>query len=243
MATDVDIINRSLLMLGLQKRINARTQDTAEAKAADLIYSDVQNWCFGLFNWSFARKSTALTLTRTSTGVTPWNTTTQPSPPWRFEYLTPVDMVMPRWLTDPTAESSIYLGNPARFQMGYNLQGTANVQVILTNIANPILVYTALITDPTFWPWYFERLVVTALARSLCLALTGNQRLYEDLSKSLIQQIAISENTNRAQGLVFDDTTPEWVQALGINYPVQRNIDDVAIPGRRSKEKPNDNRG
>lgn len=244
MAADAAVVNRALQLIGTRTTVTASEltgNTTNEAIQANLVYDQILAWCLGLFNWSFARKTAALTLLKTSSGTPIWTIPAQPSPPWEFEYQAPTDMIMPRWITDTAAVSNVYLGNAARFQMGYNLVSAVDRQVILTNVSSAVLVYTALIPLSTFWPWYFERLMSLALAESLCMALTGDKALTEGLYKKMMQQITIAEHANRAQGLIFDDATPEWVTAIGVNSPLERNINAVATPGRQapSGDKPN----
>jgi hypothetical protein len=64
--------------------------------------------------------------------------------------------------------------------------------------------------------------MVIALAHTTCYALTGNMKLLEELTQMLEQQISIAMQSNLAEGLMIEDTTPEWIQALGINYPYRR---------------------
>jgi hypothetical protein len=237
--TTTDIGNRALLALGLQKTVSSLTQDSAEAKALNLIFAAVESWCFGLTNWNFARNTAVLTSLKGPTPTTPGSwTTAYPSPPWLMEYGLPSNFIRAIYLTNFDAKPGTdpgYLGEPKRFAVAFDTISTVQQKVILTNELTAVLVYTALVSDPTAWPWYFERLCVTALAHATCMALAKDMNLYQFLEGQLETQISIAVQANTIEGLIIQDTTPEWIQALGINYPYRR-IEGPAspvLPGRQ----------
>lgn len=221
--TTTDIGNRTLQLLGTRSSITSLTELSNEAQALDLCFAPIQNWCFGIANWNFARTTSKLSQEFGSPGSNPgtWLVASMPPPPWLFQWSLPDNYIRAIYLTnqDPAPVAG-YLGEPKRFVIAKNFQnGTI---CLLTNEPVPILTYTALITDPTLWPWYFERLMVYALACTICESLTGDKKLGDELSQKLEQQISISMQMNTMEGLIIDDSTPEWIQALGINYPFRR---------------------
>lgn len=224
MITTTDISNRVLVMLGLQKIISSLSQDSAEAQALNVVFAPIQSWCFGIANWNFARNTTGLTSVKgpTPSNPTAWSST-YPSPPWLYEYPVPADFIRAIYITNSApAQTAGYLGEPQRFAVSNDTISAVEQTVILTNQVNAVLIYTANIADPTAWPWYFERLVVIALAHGVCLSLTRSPQLFSELSEMLEQQINIATQMNMIEGLLIDDNTPEWIQALGINYPYRR---------------------
>lgn len=225
MATSVDICNKALLLLGMQEVINSLTQDSAQAKACNLIYANIRDWCLGVTNWNFARRTATLTLLKSVSPIAPW-TSASPAPPWKYEYQMPSDALMIRYITNTDLDSAAasFLGEPKRFVVAVDTIAMVDTHVILCNESFAAAIYTAQMTDPTFWPWYFERLVVSSLAWHLCMALISediNLTKYIDNMSLRYFDTAIQANT--LEGLSFGDTTPEWIQALGINYPYRRN--------------------
>lgn len=221
-----DIGNRALQLLGTRTNIASLGELSNEAAQISLALVPVQNWCFGLANWNFARKTAALSLAKGPPPSPPgtWSTT-YPSPPWLYEYTLPADFIRAMYITNSAAaDNAGWTGDPRRFVIGTDTVSAVVQQVLLTNDPAAILIYTASIADPTLWPWYFERLAVYALAATISAALTGDKKLHEELSAMLEQQISIATQSNTAEGLVIEDTTPEWLQALGINYPYRRFI-------------------
>lgn len=226
-----DVANMALVTIGKQKQISALTQDSAEAKVINTIITLVQSWCFGLTNWNFARNTAVLSLTKGPPGASPpsWSST-YPSPPWLYEYLLPTDFIRALYVTNSGAAATAgYLGEPQRFALGVDTISATQQEVLFTNQPGSILIYTSFITNPTIWPWYFLQLAVLALAQAICMSLTGNLNLFQEISQALEQQIYIATQANVAEGLIIQDTTPEWIQALGINYPYRR-LDGRAPP-------------
>jgi hypothetical protein len=228
--TNFDICNRALTLLGSRKTINSFTQDSLEAQTANQSFTPTMNWCFGLANWNFARQTAALVITKGPPTTSPgaW-TTAVPSPPWLYQYGLPVDYMRAVYMTNNAAAATGpgYAGEPQRYAI---VEDTTGVTVLVTNSATCNLIYTAYVVSPTNWPFYFERLAVLALAQNMCMSLTGNLELLNWLAAGLEQQIAIAMQLNKLEGLVIEDNTPEWIQALGINYPFRR-ISPEALPG------------
>lgn len=241
MTSTTDIGNRALQLLGTRTTMTSLAEQSNEAKQITIAFLPIQTWCFGLTNWNFARSTAALTLLKGPPPLNPsaW-TSTYPPPPWLYEYALPADFIRAWYLTNSAvAPVAGYLGEPKRFVLAVDT-ASASQEVLLTNETSAILVYTASLTDPTLWPWYFERLAVIAIAQTVCMALTGNKSLYTELAGMLEQQINISIQSNAAEGLSIEDNTPEWIQATGIIYPYRRVQGIAFSPGRQPpRQSPN----
>lgn len=224
MTTTTDIGNRALQLVGTRTTMTSLAELSNEAIQVNLAFVAIQNWCSGLANWNFARNTVGLSVAKTAPGASPptWSNI-YPPPPWAFEYTLPADYVRAIYVTNSAAATaSGYLGEPQRFAMGLDTISSTEQTVLYTNQAGALLIYTAFVTNPTAWPWHFERLMVLALAVTICMPLTGDKKLLEELSAKLEQQINIATQINTIEGLMIPDTTPEWIQALGINYPFRR---------------------
>lgn len=230
--TIIDVCNKALVILGQRKVITGLNQDSIEARALNQIYTQTVDWCLSMANWNFARKTQVLTQRRVTNSDPTWSDNL-PSPPWSFEYSLPENFIKAIYLTDNTKNTlnTSWLGEPQRFVIASDTISDVEQRVLLTNVDNPaILVYTASISDPTLWPRYFERLVVAGLAWWVCSDIIENIpfekiKYYDDLTTRCFM---IADQNNREEGLIFGDTTPEWIQALGINYPYRR--DDGRMP-------------
>jgi ribosomal protein S18 acetylase RimI-like enzyme len=242
MTTTTDIANRALQLIGTRTTIASLGEASNEAIQANLSYAPVTDWCHGAANWNFARKTAALTLQKTvQLPPSAWSSTS-PSPPWLNEFILPTDFIQARYLTNSAAaQTTNYDGEPKRFAIADDYVSSAETKVLLTNETNAVLVYTGRIIDPTAWPWYFERFAVTALAWTLALALTGDKVLLEALDNTLMRFFIIAEEANRKEGLLPEDTTPEWIQALGITYPLRRFQQPQQFQPQQQRRQGNDN--
>jgi len=218
--TDVDITNRALQLIGTRTTVTTMGESSNEAIQANLVYNAVRDWCFGVSNWNFARKVVSLTVGKQFTGAAGTWSSTVPQPPWKYEYKLPADFIRAIYLTNSAhATTQAYDGDPQRFSFGNDTITAVVQQVILTNESPAILIYTAQITDPTLWPWYFERFMVGTLAWTLSMTLSGDKELVAYLDNVAMRMFTIAEQKNREEGLSFGDKTPEWIQAIGVPYP------------------------
>jgi len=103
--TNVDIANRALLSVGIQKRINSLSQDSAEAAAANSLITLLRDDLLRMAPWNCSTNFANLTYITSSPG-TPENTSAgttiwqkgQPAPPWAYEYQYPTDCLRPLWI-------------------------------------------------------------------------------------------------------------------------------------------------
>ena len=227
MTTSTDITNRALQLIGTRTTIASLTEQSNEAIQANLVYNNILNWCFGIINWNFARNIAVLTLTKSATSFAIWSSTA-PAPPWLYEFTLPSDYIRAQYAIDATAVNSgntSFTGEPVRAVIAFDTILGVQQAVLLSNTRNLALIYTALISNPSLWNWSFERFMVHALASTLSRQLTGDKELVAYLDEQLVRQFMIADQANREEGLIITDSTPEWIQAIGIRYP-KRQIDD-----------------
>lgn len=238
MTTPVDITNRALQLLGTRTTVTSLNENSTEAIQANLVFNSVRDWCLGLNNWNFARRTATLALSKSipPPPLAGW-TSADPSLPWLFQYVAPVDALIIRYVTNAALNpgATAYAGEPQRFVVAVDSIAAVDTHVVLTSQPAAICIYTAQMADPTFWPWLFERFVVATLAQTLCLALTGDKELLQYLDSLTKEYMVIAIESNRREGLEPTDTTPEWIQALGMNYPYRRGDGKPS-----SKEKSSD---
>jgi len=189
--------------------------NTNEAIQCNLVYNAIQDFCFTLTGWNFARKTASLALGKTFTGA-PW-TVAQPTPPWQFQYVLPADYLKAQYITNnDIAAGGGFLGESKRFAIVYD--GT--VVALATNETAANLVYTSRISDPTVWAPWFERTVVSALAFSVANALNGKKELVQFLLENFINTAKLAADINRREGIIgLEDATAELLQLRGIEYP------------------------
>src|SRR5215472_5424450 len=231
MASDFDLCNRALIEMCSKKVISTLNQDSIEGKTFNLVYVVLRDWCLCLANWNFARRTaflgTVIKQIPAAPPPIPWNGVTTPSPPWLLEYQLPSDYLKAQYLTNSSLDpgNTFYPGEMKRFAV---TQDGTNNKVLLTNETNPVLIYTAQITDPTQWTPWFERIVVSALAWKTAGVLAPppinlSLDFIAYLKNVFAEQLSIGVRSNIEEGsLVPADATPELIQARGLEYPEMR---------------------
>ena len=221
-----DIVNRALQLIGTRTTVTAGELaggTTNEAIQANIALPPIEAWAFGLANWNFARSTQSITAVKGPPGISPgpWSTG-EPPPPWLYEYVLPSDFTRAIFVTNsayPPAGTAGWAGEPQRFALGYDTITSVPQEVLFTNVSGAILTYTSNAPGPALWPWYFERVVVYALAKSLCMVLAGDFKLFMELAQTMEQHLMISLQMNAMEGLSIDDTTVEWIRSIGVEDP------------------------
>jgi len=150
--TDINIVNRSLLRLGVSAIADFTSND--KSKICGAIYPSFATSLLSMYNWRFARKKSG-SLTAT----------TAPDNAWKYAYPTPADLL--------TLVNFYNSGNAGAKPLtkGYERLG-AN---ILTNESSAYIDYTYNI-DEDLWPDWYAEFVVTALCAELAYPITEEDK-------------------------------------------------------------------
>lgn len=105
MTSEVDITNRALLAIGIQKKVNSLDQDSVEAQTASVVIEQIRDDLLRMAPWNCAQAFVNLAYITSAPG-TPENTSAgtalwepgQPAPPWAYEYQYPVDCLKALWI-------------------------------------------------------------------------------------------------------------------------------------------------
>lgn len=143
-----DVLNLALRRIGYKLRVGSLYEGSVAAKQALDIYGQTRDASLRMFDWGFAEKIAAGTLTA---NVPPNNL-------WTYEYVYPSDMIRLR-----NMYGAGYLAdrnNP--LPVLYTIADNATpAKVIWSNLASATFVYTKQVTDPTLWePLFIESLSV-----------------------------------------------------------------------------------
>lgn len=231
-----DIVNRALDECGVDE-IGALDEGSRQAKAAQRIYWPTIRQVLSAAHWNFARRTEVLNLLG-STGAP--NTIPPPvvpsgnpvPPPWTFMYEWPPDCVNARWIPQTNPNGQIVWNTPARFLVGSfplpnddpqsawaDTEGhdPDQTRVILTNVQNATLVFTALMQYPNSWDPLFEQAIVKALAAGLAMPCIEDKKMAMALRREnrMLAMEAINEARVRDgnEGWTVIDHTPDWLRA------------------------------
>lgn len=174
-----DVVNLALSRIGFPGRVANLYDGSAGAKEALDIYGQTRDQMLREGDWPFASRSSAAVLLKSAPvgGYIPPNTwsTAYPAQPWSYEYTYPDDClevraVKPTAIFTPNFQPQYY-----RFAIANDAGYSPARRVILSNVADAMLIYCAQVTNPATWPNDF----VEGFAAQL------GQRLSPGLMKSL----------------------------------------------------------
>jgi hypothetical protein len=173
-----DIVNMSLQMIGYPRRVGDLQEGTKASIVLLDLYGQARDATLRMRDWPFARRTVTLTLLK-SAGNPPFGggfwTTAYPPPGWLYEYTTPSDLILLRYIAFSPTSYPVLDPKPMRFQF-FNDPTVLNTnglpsRTIITNISPAICVYTGQILDPCSWEPLFINAVVQTLANEIKYAL------------------------------------------------------------------------
>lgn len=222
MPSEVDIANRALAQAGTRSGIASLTETSKEAQACTLLFTSTRDLALQSAPWDFARAAVSLALLKARPGTpenqglsTPfWDSTSQPTPPWFYEYAAPSDCLFMRWILCQWGNADMP-GPPAKFSRSSDLgAGGGRIPVILTNAQNAIGVYTVRMTDPNTWTPYFQECVVLALAARLSIPLSGDKNLALGNMQAANAALVNARVTDGNEGFgTTVEILPDWIRA------------------------------
>ena len=221
MASQVEIANMALDVIGTRSTISSLSENSNEANAISRHWANALDCCLRAAFWNFARKQVPLTLLLDATAG-------QSVPiPWTYEYAYPSDCVAMRQMvpliqlnTAVPATGTIapvaMMGPPPRFLVGTDSDPTGNpIEVILTNQIQAIAIYTFRNTNTQMFDPLFVKCLAAFLGSRVCIALTGDKNMKKmaiDLSDMYAKQ-AQAKNGN--EGITVIDSMPDWIKVRG----------------------------
>ncbi|MDR3569622.1 MAG: hypothetical protein P4L43_16475 [Syntrophobacteraceae bacterium] len=155
---------------------------------------------------------------------------------WQYEYAWPWDCVRLRQVRYPFDQpqspgavvplwpgvvnaSNLFAGSPGNrvpYQIALDMDAIGNrIKVVLSNIENALIVYTAYVNDPNLWDDEFSEAFVYALASHLVGALIGDKQMDKDLwakAQALATQARVVDGNEQS---VSPNHTPDWIMARG----------------------------
>jgi hypothetical protein len=161
MATSaVTISNMALSRIGARSTIASLTEDSNEARHCKLLFDHARDATLEAFDWNFARVRVALA----ELGDEPTG--------WSYRYAYPSNCIQPRFLEAPTRTERRL---PYRIEAKADLSG----RVILTDVEDAVLVYTARVTDPALFTPSFVTALSWRLGADLAIPITGKESLQQ----------------------------------------------------------------
>lgn len=241
--SQISIVNQALQDIGTRATISAMNENSNEARVASRTYYSTLKQLLRAAHWSFAKKTDLLTLSKAAPGTpenaaagqATWDPSLYPPPPWLYSYIYPIDCLAIRAvLTQPqngtamsvpifSSEGMYYPladSQAARFQVQTDTNAGGNrLKVVCTNVTQAIATYTYNCTDIDLWDAIFYNAMVTALAGSMAIALTGSVPLARAKLSEANETILQARVADGNEDLQVYDTTPDWLVARNIGGP------------------------
>jgi hypothetical protein len=187
--SQVDIVNKALIYLGISEGISSMSESTTKAQAATLIYDSTLNEVLREHAWGFA--NVIETLAQISDEMPTGGG-------WEYLYAYPSKCVQVRKVHEETA-----LTDPDGVEFEEMLSPTTGTRAIAANISPAYARYTYQVTDPNGFDPKFIEAFSLKLATILAPTLTGTPR--NDLLNSYVLSISEAKRQNLNERKV--DTT------------------------------------
>lgn len=168
---EASICNLALLRAGQLQRITSLSDPGPAAQACRAAWDIDRDATLEAAAWPFAMKRKALNaISGGERGA------------WAYAYPEPNDCIAPRNLDQADDDNPLgtYNTNPGEAeQLVFRIESDEDTgrRVILTNVENAVLVYTARIEAPARWTAMFRNALAFQLAADLCFGLAKNSAL------------------------------------------------------------------
>lgn len=170
-STPADVVNLALGRIGYKGRIGSLFDGSEAAKHALDCYGQTRDEVLRARDWSFAGNNVIGTLLKQAPvgGYIPPNvwSPAYPALPWKYQYSYPVGALKIRTVKRSPIFIPDFDPQPQRFDVNNDNSYTPSQKVVLCDIPDAIILYTAQISDPQAWEADFIESLAAALGRRL----------------------------------------------------------------------------
>ena len=176
--TPEDVLNLTLRRIGYKHRIGSIWEGSEAAKQALDIYGQTRDDLLRNGDYGFAERNINAVLLKQAPvgGYFPpnlWNGINNPPPPYLFEYQYPQDALKIRSVKPVPLFVMNFDPQPNIFETPNDNYFNPPQKVIVCNVPNAMLVYTAQVTNPQTWEVDFTEELAEALGRRLAPVLAN----------------------------------------------------------------------
>ena len=195
MTDAVSISNMAISHVGANSTIESLTEDSPEAKAANIWYNPARRQTLKAYNWNFARKRQTLA----AHGDAP------PLDRWAYRYRYPADALAIRELENPGGRDA----DAVPYTVEMSDDGTKS---ILTNMQTAKAVYTFDQQSAALFSENFVSILARLMAHYIAPALTGKRRIAELQLNIWQQMITFLPAQDANEGMDEPARDAEWVR-------------------------------
>ena len=212
MTDQVEIYNLALDAIGSQSTVSSPYETSAEANALNRHWLPAIREVLRAVHWNFARYQKPMTLLKDASAGDATPT------PWVYEYAYPSDCVMARYIL-PNLDGALgetTVGPTVRFLLSSDNDSSNNAaNVILTNQAQAVLVYTRLIENPALFDSEFVEALRLYLGARVAITLTGDKDKRDDCYEKAMSKANDARARNGNEGIKVIDHVPDWIRVRG----------------------------
>lgn len=166
------LANYALVRMGFKQRVGSLFDGSEAGKQLLDIYSQTRDELLREGEFGFAERDVNMTLLKSAPigGYIPpnyWNSSTNPPPPWLYEYAYNDDVLKVRAIKQQPFFVMNFNPQPVVYRVLNDNSYTPAQRVIVCNVPSAILTYTAQVTDPETWSVDFVEAFAASLARRL----------------------------------------------------------------------------
>lgn len=241
MTTVLDIQNSALAEAGTRTTLTTVGQVGPAGTVCALFYNRLRQMLLRTAHWGFARR----TLAGVAIGSA-FNTPPNSIQPWNFEYAYPADCLKVRYVFPPPVPPPAATVAPVvgvavapwpycgpsrkhRFLVSTDVSSGIPVKVLLSNVQNANIVYTADVTDPDQWDSLFQEAMVMGLANKIVIPLSGNVKLKDSYAKLAMEAILQARVADGNEAIPTTDHVPDFIKVRGgRHYPDHSGLGDYS---------------
>lgn len=191
MADKITLTRQALLHLGSDSLLESFSEESKEAKVANIFFEDAKRASLRDYNWNFATSEKPLALYGTASGE------------YLYQYKYPNNCVKARKIVSPIPDLDI------PFKVGSD----GGVQVIKTNQEQAVLEYTEDVEISQVIDASFLEAFTLKLALMLVMPLSANASLLDRLEQRYQRALFKAETNDANEGQAEEQPVPDWIKS------------------------------
>lgn len=192
MTSEVQISNLGLATLGEKAFIQSLTENSVQARYANLFYEPARKATLRVHPWNFARTRVALSL-KSDVAVGKY----------QYTYGVPSACLRARYIENNG------INDDAPFELGLSEDG--NERIIYTNVTGAVLIYTANVTNPNLFDSMFVDAFALNLAYRLAPVIAPSKS--QEMATRYINAMKQAMAADAGEGVPEPWQAPDWLEA------------------------------
>jgi hypothetical protein len=191
MTSEVKISNLAIAALGHKSFIQSMTEESVEARYANLFYENTRRSTLRAHPWNFATGRKVLALLGDGKGK------------WTYMYALPNNCLKARFI-EPVVPS-----DKVPFEVALSDDG--NSKIIYCNVPEAELIYTVDVKNPDLFDPMFEDTFALNLSQRMCPVIAPNKS--QEILTKYVNSLRAAEAADASEGEPEDVQQTDWLEA------------------------------